>query len=160
MRKKTQRSAKEKITINDHVAGRKRRRQQPTTTFPSEQFRTVENSLMTSDKPRNGKPSSVTQESPAPQLFANALEKLWWDGTRTMAASYIEMTAQLWKNALTLQESFTDWTKETPCAVLFASQYALTRQWVDGSADMARRLWRIQKEATAQPSVKGTVGRS
>jgi len=115
----------------------------------------TEETSMSGEKATDGGNPGSAQENPASQLSAfGELGALWWNGTRRLAASYIDTTEQSWKNALTLQESLANWTKGTPWAVLFQSQRALTEQWVEGSVDFARKLWRIEKEAAEQSSAR------
>jgi hypothetical protein len=152
---KTRRSARGKNTTNGRVVRQKRLRRQPTKTVAKEQTMATAETSMRSEKPAGGGNPGSTQETPASQLSAfTEFGELWWNAASQMAASYIDTTERFWKNALALQESLTDSTKNTPWAPLFQSQCALTEQWVKGPVDFARKLWRIEKKAAEQSSAR------
>ena len=79
--------------------------------------------------------------------YATDLNTAWRNDMKKMIASYIDTSEGLAKGTLVLQERATAWAKNTPFAPLFASSREITGQWIEGSANLARKLWRIEEEA-------------
>jgi len=75
------------------------------------------------------------------------LSASWRNDMKKMVASYIDTTEGLAKGTLALQERATTWAKNTPWAPLFAALRDVTSQWIEGSANLARKLWRIEEES-------------
>lgn len=86
---------------------------------------------------------------PSFKLFSE-LSAPWCSGAKKMAAWYIDTGEKLAESALGFQEKATSWAKDTPWAPLFETQNALARQFVEGSASLARSLWQIEKEGEAE----------
>ena len=78
-----------------------------------------------------------------PQLFSE-LGTPWYGTAKAITAWYIDTSEQLAKRVLDFQERATSWAKDTPLAPFFTAQHDLVRQFVEGSASMARRLWQIE----------------
>jgi hypothetical protein len=76
--------------------------------------------------------------------LCSQLNAPWWSGIQRIAAWYINISEQLTRRALDLQEQATGWAKDTPWAPLFQSQHSLASQWIDGSVALARSLWRLE----------------
>ena len=87
--------------------------------------------------------------SPLFQLFSD-LGAPWCSSAKKMVASYIDIGERVAKGAIDLQKQATAWAKDTPWAPLFEVQNTLARQFVEGSASLARSLWRIEKEEEAE----------
>ncbi len=82
------------------------------------------------------------------------LNTAWWSGAQQLAAWYIDTSEKMAHGALEIQERAMDGAKDSPWAPLLESQRALARQWIEGSAHIARRLWRIEQEGEAQKRAK------
>jgi hypothetical protein len=63
------------------------------------------------------------------------------------AAQYIDTSEKWAKKALELGEKATAWAKDTPFAPVIELQQSLSRQMVDASASLARRLWQVEGQA-------------
>lgn len=79
--------------------------------------------------------------------YGTDLNAAWRNDMKKMIASYIDTSEGLAKGTLVFQERATAWAKNTPLAPLFASSREITGQWIEGSANLARKLWRIEEEA-------------
>src|SRR5262249_15500214 len=114
----------------------------------------------TEEKPLAEETSPLEQENFVSffQLWS-ALKAPWWSGVQRLAAWYIDRSEQLARRAVDLQEQATGWAKDTPWAPLFHSQQTLASQWINGSATLARSLWRLEQKEEAQKSVAGEVER-
>jgi len=82
--------------------------------------------------------------------FLSELGAPWYGAAKAITAWYIDISEQLAQGALDLQERATSWAKDTPLAPFFTTQQALVRQFVEGSASMARRLWQIERRAESE----------
>ena len=71
----------------------------------------------------------------------------FWSNARQLAAWCIGTNEHLAKGLLEVQEQNMQWAKDTPWASLLHAQTDVARQWVEGSAQMARRLWRIKESS-------------
>jgi len=71
----------------------------------------------------------------------------WRTGMKKIVASYIDNGEKMAKGVLDFQEKTFSWAKDTPWAPFFKAQNALTSQWIEGSASLARKLWQIEEEA-------------
>ena len=78
--------------------------------------------------------------------YSTNLNTAWRNDMKKMIASYIDTSEGLAKGTLAFQERATAWAKNTPLAPLFASSREITGQWIEGSANLARKLWRIEEE--------------
>jgi hypothetical protein len=91
---------------------------------------------------------------PFVQPFAE-LSGVWWRGTQQMAAWSIETNEKTTYGLIEFQEQATQWAEQTPLASLFEVRRTLARQWMEGSAELARRLWQLEKRKEAsQKSAK------
>ncbi len=70
----------------------------------------------------------------------------WSSGAKMIAGWYINTSEKLAKEFLAFQEKSTGWAKDTSWAQLFEIQNAGARQLVEGSANMARQLWKLERE--------------
>jgi hypothetical protein len=87
------------------------------------------------------------------QPFAE-LNAAWWSGAKQLATWHIDTSEKVARGVLDFQEQATNWAKDTPWAPLFESQRALARRWIEGSAEMVRRFWRLEeREEEAQKKV-------
>lgn len=85
--------------------------------------------------------------SPKESTHSTDLNASWRNDMRKMIAGYIDTSEGLAKGTLAFQERATAWAKNTPLAPLFASSREIASQWIEGSANLARKLWRIEEEA-------------
>ncbi len=69
--------------------------------------------------------------------------------TRKLAAWSIDASEKAAHGALDFQARTTSWAKETPLAPVFELQRTVAKRIVDGSANLARTLWQIDKGASA-----------
>ena len=77
--------------------------------------------------------------------FVSELSTPWYGAAKALTAWYIDTNEQMAKRALDFQEKATSWAKDTPWAPFFTAQHNLGRQFVEGSVNIARRLWQIEK---------------
>jgi hypothetical protein len=91
---------------------------------------------------------------PFVQPFAE-LSGVWWRGTQQMAAWSIETNEKTIYGLIEFQEQATQWAEQTPLGSLFEAQRTLAQRWVEGSAELARRLWQLEERKEAsQKSAK------
>ena len=91
---------------------------------------------------------------PFTQLFSE-LSSHWYGAAKALTAWYIDTNEQLAKRALDFQERATSWAKDTPLAPFFTAQHDMVRQFVEGSAGIARRLWQIERGEGAKRRAAG-----
>src|SRR5258705_6338849 len=80
----------------------------------------------------------------------------WRNDMKKMIANYIDTSEGLAKGTLTFQERATAWAKNTPWAPLFTALRDVAGQWIEGSASLARKLWRIEEEAGEKAEEAGS----
>jgi hypothetical protein len=91
--------------------------------------------------------------------LCSELNAPWWSGIQRLAAWYIDLSEQLARRGLDIQEQATGWAKDTPWAPLFQSQHTLMSQWIDGSVTLARNLWRLEQAEEAAKKAEGGAER-
>jgi hypothetical protein len=83
------------------------------------------------------------QSSPT-RLFSR-LGNSWLGGARTVAASSIDLGESVARGALDVQKRATAWAKGTRLGPLLQAQNAIATRVVEGSASLARALWRLDR---------------
>jgi hypothetical protein len=76
--------------------------------------------------------------SKEPQLCRRSVQHL--------VARYLDNSQHFGHHILELYEQASQWTKSTPWAPLFKSQYDFLRRWIDSSVNSARVLWQVESE--------------
>jgi len=69
----------------------------------------------------------------------------WRNNMKEMVARYVDTSEQMARGALDIQEKATAWAKGTPWAPLFETQHTLAGRFVDNWANLARKMWNIEK---------------
>ena len=77
-------------------------------------------------------------------------EAPWCGGGKKIAARYIDANEKLANEALALGKRATSWAKDTPWAPIFEAQESFARTLIEGSAGLARSLWRVEREEDAE----------
>jgi len=67
------------------------------------------------------------------------------DDIRKVAEWYIDTNEKIAKRALDFYEQATEWTKNTALAPIIEAQKSFASQVIEGSTQMARGLWRIDR---------------
>lgn len=75
------------------------------------------------------------------------LSAAWMNGDdiKKVAEWYIDTNEKIAKRALDFYEQATEWTKTTALAPIIEAQKSFASQMIDGSTQMARGLWRIDR---------------
>jgi hypothetical protein len=68
------------------------------------------------------------------------------------AAQYIDMSEKWAKKALEMGEKATAWAKDTPFAPMIEMQQTFSRQLIDTSTSLARRLWQVEGQPEEKPA--------
>jgi hypothetical protein len=87
---------------------------------------------------KHGRSSASTSTDPSAS---------WRHDMREFVADYIGASEKLAKGVLAFQERVTAWAKDTPWASFFNAQRDIATQWIEGAANLTRKLWRIEEEA-------------
>ena len=66
------------------------------------------------------------------------------DGVKKIAAWYIDTNEKAANRILDYQAKATEWAKSTALAPIFEAQHDLSDKMVKRSAEVARKLWRIE----------------
>jgi len=84
---------------------------------------------------------------------SNPVMKMWSEMSAPLcgafkqsAVQYIDNSEKWAHKALELSEKTTAWAKDTPLAPMFEMQQSLSRQIIESSTVLARRLWQIEEE--------------
>jgi hypothetical protein len=65
------------------------------------------------------------------------------DSARRFAQLYIDTSRQFGQAMLELHEKSTTWARETALNPIFEAQRTAGKQMLDGSIEIARRVWRV-----------------
>ena len=79
-------------------------------------------------------------------VLSHDLYASWRTGMKQMMASYLDTNEKLAKETLGWYEKATAWAKDTPWEPLVKTQISSANKMLEGSASMARKLWRIEEE--------------
>ena len=74
------------------------------------------------------------------------LTELWYGAAKKLTTYAIDATESLAKGAVEGQRWASGWAKETPVAPLLEEQQQITREFIERSAEITRRLWLLQLE--------------
>lgn len=87
-----------------------------------------------------------TETSATSRLFPD-LGASWMnsDEIKKVAEWYIDSNEKIAKRALGYYEQATEWTKNTAIAPIIEAQKSFASQMIEGSTQMARGLWRIDR---------------
>jgi hypothetical protein len=68
------------------------------------------------------------------------------DVAKRIVESYIDAGERIADSMLEFQAKMNEWAKNTPLYPLFEAQYSLETKLKEVSANVARRLWRIEQK--------------
>lgn len=78
---------------------------------------------------------------------ATDLGTSWRQDMEEIVSECIDASERLAKAALAFQERIiVAWAKDTPWASLFSAQRNMASQWIEGAANLTRKLWRVEEE--------------
>jgi hypothetical protein len=78
-------------------------------------------------------------------VFSNDLYASWRMNMNQVVTKYLDMNEKMAKGALDWYEKATAWAKDTPWAPLFKTQISSASKMLEGSANAARKWWRLEK---------------
>ncbi len=78
-------------------------------------------------------------------MEASELGSAWTESAKKAVEVYLESGEKMGKMMLELHERSTSWAKETMLAPLFEAQRNAGKQMVETSAEIARKLYGIEK---------------
>jgi hypothetical protein len=74
------------------------------------------------------------------------LTEMSYSAAKKLTTYSINATESFAKGAVEMQRWASGWAKDTPVAPLLEEQQDITREFVERSGDVARRLWLLQLE--------------
>jgi hypothetical protein len=78
-------------------------------------------------------------------METSELSSVWTEGAKKAAELYVESGEKLGKMMLEFHERSTSWAKETMLAPLFEAQRNASKQMMESSVEMARKMYGIGK---------------
>ena len=99
---------------------------------------------------RRGSPLTM-QEYPLPLVtLLSELTEMWYSAAKKLTTYTIDAAEGLTKGAIEVRRGASGWAKDTPFAPLLDEQQDITREFIERSADVARRLYLLQLERSEE----------
>jgi len=99
---------------------------------------------------RRGMPFTAQEYQLPLVTLLSELTEMWYSAAKRLTTYAIDTAESLTKGTIEVRRGASSWAKDTPFAPLLEEQQDITREFVERSADVARRLYLLQLERSEE----------